>query len=99
MGGLEPDVVEENEKNASKLMKEFEEILGDSQDGWLFGLDRPTALDAHLVVFIARMYDVGRGELIPAKLEEYAEKAMDGDAWKGVMQGRNTFGPSQSFQG
>jgi hypothetical protein len=40
--------------------------LSDAARGpWLFGLENPTALDAHLVFFIWRMRDVGRHELIP----------------------------------
>ena len=94
MGGLEEDTVKTNEEKARVLMKEFEDILNDSQSGWCYGLPQPSALDAHLIVFIARMFDVKRAELIPERLKEYADKAMAGAEWQAVMQGRNTFGPS-----
>ena len=57
---------------------------------WLFGLTHPTALDAHLVVFIGRMRDVGREGLIPERLGAYADRAMAGPEWGDVMQGRRT---------
>ena len=94
IGGLENDVVRENEQKAGELMKELEELVQNSQTGWCFGLKEPSALDAHLVVFIARMFDVKRGQLIPEGLKVYAQRAMDGAAWNEVMQGRNTFTPS-----
>lgn len=73
-------------------MERIEKFLpgGSGQGPWLFGLESPTALDAHLVVFIERMREVGRGELIPAGLQAYADKAKAGKAWEGVMQGRRT---------
>ncbi len=51
------------------------------------------ALDAHVVVFIARMYDVDRRNLIPEKLQQYGEKAMSDKVWQDLMEGRNTTGP------
>ena len=94
MGGLEKDAVKASEDNARDFMEEIEATLTDSQSGWCFGLAEPSALDAHLVVFIARLFDVKRGEMVPEALRVYAEKAMAGAAWNEVMQGRNTFGPS-----
>lgn len=48
------------------------------------------ALDAHLVVFIARMRDVDSFELIPQRLAQYADTAMESAEWKQVMGGRRT---------
>ena len=50
------------------------------------------ALDAHLVVFIARMYDVNRKDLIPEKLQQYGDRAMSDKVWQDLMEGRNTTG-------
>ena len=60
------------------------------QGPWLFGSDRPSALDAHLVVFIARMQDVGKDDLIPDALQAYARTAFAMAEFKAVMGGRRT---------
>ena len=70
-------------------MAKFETLLV-SDKQWLFGLDNPTALDAHLVIFIARMKDVDRSELIGAQLLQYFDHAAEMDEFKGVMKGRRT---------
>ena len=71
--------------------------LLDQPTGWLFG-DKPTALDAHLVVFIARMTDVGRSGLIPEKLRQYGQWAMQGTEWTKTRNGRSgTMVPATTF--
>ena len=87
---LEHDNSKTNEQNAQNLMLEFDSIIKESPTGLCFGFERPTALDAHLVVFIARMLDVGRDDLLPSSLTQYASKLMEGEEWKAVMQGRTT---------
>jgi hypothetical protein len=57
---------------------------------WLFGLQQATALDAHLIVFIARMRDVGKAAIIPEELGAYADRAMAEIEWQDVMKGRKT---------
>lgn len=57
---------------------------------WLFGLKDPTALDAHAVIFIARLKDVGRHDIVPARLLAYAERAWETEEYKALMQGRKT---------
>lgn len=69
-------------------------VLSEGKYGpWLLGLKEPTALDAHLVTFVARMRDVGRNDIIPEELGKYVDVAMEGDEWNGVMQGRKTMVP------
>lgn len=85
-------------ERATALMHEIDALLPekgiDGQAGpWLFGLQQPTALDAHLIVFIARMRDVNRLELIPDKLQRYAEEATRTVEWKQVMFTRRTMAP------
>ena len=68
-----------------------EETSNGTEGPWLFGLAQPTALDAHLVAFIARMRDIGRGDaLIPERLGKYADAAMERKGWDETMQGRVT---------
>lgn len=57
---------------------------------WIFGFEHPTALDAHLAVFIQRMRDVGRNDLIPNGLDKYANWVTSTAAWKNLMQDRKT---------
>jgi hypothetical protein len=82
-------------ERARLLMEEFESLLpkataNDAFGLWLLGLPQPSALDAHLVVFIARMRDVGRKDIVPEALDRYADVAMARDEWKNMMQGRKT---------
>ncbi|KAJ5818994.1 hypothetical protein N7474_004585 [Penicillium riverlandense] len=93
--GLKADSIAMNVEKTRELMINLERYLSqeDGQKGlgmWLFGLDKPTALDAHLVVFIERMRDIGRSELIPEGLQAYADRAKMVTAWKSLMQGRST---------
>ncbi|KAF9885394.1 hypothetical protein FE257_013012 [Aspergillus nanangensis] len=92
VGGLRPGVPEDMSERARKLMERFEPLVEPSQS-WLFDLPHPTALDAHLTVFIARMLDVKRHEIIPERLKDYAARVMETSEWKNVMQGRGTVSP------
>jgi glutathione S-transferase len=80
------------EKNARDLLATFEGLLPGSTGQWMYGSE-PTALDAHLVVFIARMTDVGRENLISERLREYARWAWAQDEWSKMMEGRKTMVP------
>lgn len=73
---------------ARELMAKLESIMAGS-DTWIYG-DKPTALDAHLVPFIARMTDVGRENLFPEKLKQYGRWTMAGDKWIEIMEGRTS---------
>ena len=102
---MKPETVTSNVKKAHELMSKLEGILssqststsqaanGEGKDmdvPWLFELGHPTALDAHLVVFIWRMRDVGRDDLIPERLGRYADAATQTRVWEELMQGRRT---------
>ncbi len=78
----------ENEQRAKTLLESLTTHLAEPQS-WIFG-PTPTALDAHLVVFIARLTDVGRDHLIPAKLKDYCAWAMQKPEWVAMMNGRKT---------
>lgn len=89
LDGLEPGYVHAMVEQTKLLMSSIQDHL--SSDGeWLFGLEQASALDAHLVPFIARMRDVGRYEIVPSSLQKYAEEAQKTEEWKTVMQGRST---------
>ena len=50
----------------------------------------PTALDAHTITFIGRLFDAGRRNLVPDVWQQYGEKHFEGDAWTKVMDGKPT---------
>lgn len=81
----------ENEQRAIKLLTSLKDRLA-GPNTWIFGT-KPTALDAHLVVFIARMTDVGRDYLIPTELRDYGAWAMQKPEWVTMMGGRKTMIP------
>ena len=78
----------DNEKRAKALLASLESQLP-GPESWLYG-EKPTALDAHLVVFIARMTDVEREYLIPQKVKDYGAWAMRKPEWTEMMGGRKT---------
>ena len=88
---LENNVPEKMQKQSQELLEILAGLLKEEQGPWLWGLTEPTALDAHLVAFIARLQDLGRGQVVPPGLKLYAESAKNGPEWKNVMQGRRTF--------
>lgn len=76
-----------------QLLSTIDGMLQVSHSGWLLDTPHPTALDAHITVFVARLKDAGRGELVPVRATEYADRLMETPAWKDMMQGRQTVPP------
>lgn len=62
---------------------------GSNQPAFIFS-NEPTALDAHTIVFIARLYDVGRRGMVPAEWQAYADVHLIESAWLGVADGKAT---------
>ncbi|OAP60325.1 hypothetical protein AYL99_05327 [Fonsecaea erecta] len=101
---LTPDAVAAQESKAAAFLSQIESLLAESETGhressssscaplWIFGTHDPTALDAHVVPFAARLVDVGRVGMLPDRVRTYAARACeDGQgAWRDVMQGRKT---------
>ena len=83
-----PSETAKNVEKASELMARLEPLVT-GPDRWLFG-EKPTALDAHLVAFIARMIDVGRESVIPEKLCQYGRWATQGPEWTKIRNGRTS---------
>lgn len=90
VGGVELAQVEIEVQRAQSVLSKLEPLVLEGNGPWLYGRTRPTALDAHVVVFLARLHDVGRANLIPIGLEKYYERAIDTPEWQGVMEGRST---------
>jgi hypothetical protein len=92
---MEPDTIKEIERSAKAVLDRLADTLPEnarrSENGpWLFCLQEPTALDAHTIVFVERMRDVGRLGLVPEKLDAWSKKATEQEAWASVMDGRRT---------
>ncbi|OAP60326.1 hypothetical protein AYL99_05328 [Fonsecaea erecta] len=92
IGGLKPGQPELMSERAHNLLREYEDILPKTEAGgpWLFGLTQPSALDAHLVVFVARMRDVGRAAIVPPVVGDFVDRAMARPEWVAIMEGRKT---------
>lgn len=90
VNALEPAKTEAEIRKAETYLKEIEALLVPRSGPWLFGQKRPTELDAHVVVMIARLQDVGRDFIIPEALKAYGKKAMMEPSWVSVMEGRTT---------
>lgn len=67
-----------------------EHVPSDDQFEWLLDCKEPTAFDAHVVSYLARLQDAGNGELVPLKSKAYLEKAKDSKYWREVMGDRPT---------
>lgn len=65
--------------------------LSNTSQTWIFGHEvGATALDAHTAVFIARLLDAQRENLIPAEVLKYGKPLLASKEWQGITQGRPT---------
>ncbi|ETI27195.1 hypothetical protein G647_09878 [Cladophialophora carrionii CBS 160.54] len=87
---LEPAKMQAEVDKCQKYLNGLVPLLRPDSGPWLWGYQKPTALDADLVVLLARLQDVGRHGIIPQELKEYAEKAYQTPEWIKVMEGRTT---------
>ena len=86
--------VSEVEQQARSYLLKISDLLSKHQSSspfWIFGSEvGPTALDAHTVVFIARLLDAKREQLIPENVLAYGKWALQGKEWMAVNEGRPT---------
>jgi hypothetical protein len=87
---LEPEKRQAELSKAKEYLEAVSALLKPEEGPWLFGQYRPTELDAHLVVMIARLQDVGHHQIIPKMLKKYAEEAYATPEWKEIMEDRTT---------
>lgn len=94
---LTDDNVHLAEKQAKALFVKFDKIISTPADKsgalpkWIFGeAVGPTVLDAHCTALIARLMDCGRHDLIPGRLQQYANSVMASLGWQSVTHGRST---------
>lgn len=77
------------EGQAREFLQKIEAMVSDNPTQWIFG-GEATALDAHLVVFLARMTDVKREALLPDQVKRYRDWAFRSPGWQRLMEGRTT---------
>jgi hypothetical protein len=90
VNALGPEKTDAEIKKAKDYLTEVSNLLNPDAGPWMFGQQQPTELDAHLVVMIARLQDVGRDHIIPDSLTKYGEMAMNTPTWLSIMEGRTT---------
>lgn len=78
------DAIARTRKFLPKVQSLLEKNSNGTKDVYIFG-PNPTVLDAHVLVFLCRLCDIRRTELIPATLLEWVEHFRTGEAWKAVM--------------
>jgi hypothetical protein len=78
---------------SKNFLSEIDRELQMSHTDWVLNTPYPTALDAHAIVFVARLRNAGRRELVPARVIDYADQQMDTVVWKEMTQGRGTVPP------
>lgn len=62
-----------------------------SNGRWIYGSHGPTALDAHLIVFLQRMKDTGHDDFFDGAMTKYLEHGTAIPEWNKLMHGRKTF--------
>ena len=87
---LTPEKTQAELDKAKAYLERAASFLNPGYGPWLFGQEKPTELDAHLVVMILRLQDVGRDFIIPTSLKQYAEAAYLNLSFMSVMGGRTT---------
>lgn len=86
IAAIKQDKVHNEVEHSRALLSTLESTLcSEGSSPWLFGFERPTALDAHVVVFINRLRDVGRAKLISSTMAKYADVAMESSGWRKLM--------------
>ncbi|KIW30508.1 uncharacterized protein PV07_06250 [Cladophialophora immunda] len=64
---------------------------GPQEQTWIFGDEvGPTALDAHTVVFVARLLDAKRAHLVPEDVLRYGKPKLQSTEWLGITKGNPT---------
>ncbi|OQV08105.1 Glutathione S-transferase, domain-containing protein [Cladophialophora immunda] len=57
---------------------------------WLLGGEHPTALDAHVAVFVARLQETEHEDLVPEGMNRWAKPIMALPEWETLLKGKPT---------
>lgn len=85
--GLIPETVSQEVQRGQDYLQKVEGIRNahqakGSRSPWIFGTANPTALDTSIAVFLVRMMDVKRHNLLPQGMREMAELVSHFDEFK-----------------
>ncbi|PTB45317.1 hypothetical protein M441DRAFT_64980 [Trichoderma asperellum CBS 433.97] len=86
-----PSGIKDVEDKARIFIQELDKTLDEESQGqrWIFG-KRPTILDAHATVMIARLMEVKRQDLLTERVQEYTRRVLASEEWNEVTHGRAT---------
>jgi len=90
-----PEIVVREQLKAQTYLAKIADLRAAHNAGhdsnWIFGSKiGPTALDAHTVVFIARLIDAGHTSLIGRDMLEYGIQNLKAPEWTGIVRNRST---------
>ena len=94
---LDAAYIQKQESKASDFMSRVTTLLESSAgtgSPWISGTKLPTALDAHTVMFVARLLDVGRENMVGSALRKYTDNIFKMEVWTELMKGKTTVSPS-----
>ncbi|CAN8099781.1 unnamed protein product [Discula destructiva] len=83
------EAIELTKKFLHKVQSLLEKNGISSNDGYLYG-PHATVLDGHVLVFLCRLCDIRRSELIPPVLLEWAQHFRNSALWKEVVPSGRT---------
>ena len=92
--GLTPQIIQQEEEKAqtllSKLTAAREHTMRGSGTVWIHDTRCPTALDAHVIPFLARLNDVGRADMVGDTLKSYLSSFMNSEMSRELFGDENT---------
>jgi hypothetical protein len=75
------------EADSARFLAKIETLLSKASGEWIFPTTQPTALDAHTIVYVARLLDTKRKDHIPKSVLDYAQPKLDAETWRGLLRG------------
>jgi hypothetical protein len=78
------------ENEARNLIAKTELVMARNNGPWIYGSYGPTALDAHFILFLRRMKDVGHYIFFTERISRYLTDAEKTPEFQHIMQGRDT---------
>jgi hypothetical protein len=79
------------ENEARNFIAKTELVMARNNNGpWIYGSYGPTALDAHFIIFLRRMKDVGYYDIFTESISRYLTDAEKTPEFQHILQGRDT---------
>jgi hypothetical protein len=91
-GGFSDEALIRAEKATRALLDKVDALIAQHPTGpWLFPTPTPTLLDGSILVLVARLHDVCRTYLVPARVDTWAQALMKAKTWQRVTEGKSTW--------